>query len=318
VSGKATAKNARGYIRLARGVLNHNVIGARQPYTDFEAWIWLLFEAAWKPKRIGVINRNGSHTTITIERGQLSHSLRYIAKAWGWRSTFRVRTFLRRLNADAQISTQTDAGQTVITIRNYGLYQNSTKQADAQTNTQNKRKTNAKHTKKKEREESKESKEKKVSTRAPSARTEATEKEKGVDKVLCLPFADAPPRGDEVRTNHLICEAPEPVNEPPKAKLFRKGKTLLVSLGVPEKRSGSLLGLWLKQKHDPEGILAALQYAVDHGVMEPIAWMTKLLARETSHGKTNPSTSDLAREMAEKAREFERRAAGNGRPADDL
>jgi hypothetical protein len=32
-----------------------------------------------------------------------------------------------------------------------------------------------------------------------------------------------------------------------------------VSLGLSEKRSGSIIGRWLKQKHDPEGILAALQ-----------------------------------------------------------
>jgi hypothetical protein len=41
----------RGFIAVARGVLDHPVVGARRPFSDFEAWLWLLFEAAWKPQR---------------------------------------------------------------------------------------------------------------------------------------------------------------------------------------------------------------------------------------------------------------------------
>src|SRR5262249_32474559 len=102
----------------------------------FEAWVWLLFEAAWKPRRIGVVNRHGVYTAVNLERGQLSHSLRYLAKAWGWRSDKRVRTFLNRLKMDAQIDAQTDAGQTVITICNYERYHNPEVAKDAQTDAQ--------------------------------------------------------------------------------------------------------------------------------------------------------------------------------------
>src|SRR5262249_10786551 len=83
------------------------------------------------------------------ERGQLSHSLRYMAEAWGWRSDFRVRTFLNRLKSNAQINTQTDAGQTVITICNYGRYQNPKSRKDTQTNAQ----TNAQYTRNTRKEE---------------------------------------------------------------------------------------------------------------------------------------------------------------------
>src|SRR5262249_8543251 len=129
-------RNERGFVALVRGVLDHPKVGARKPYTYFEAWVWLLFEAAWKPRRIGVVNRHGVYTAVNLERGQLSHSLRYLAKAWGWRSDKRVRTFLNRLKMDGQIDAQTDAGQTVITICNYERYHNPEVAKDAQTDAQ--------------------------------------------------------------------------------------------------------------------------------------------------------------------------------------
>ena len=102
-----------------------------------------------------------------------------------------------------------------------------------------------------------------------------------------------------------------PINEVPKAKLFRVGKTLLVSLGISEKQSGSLIGRWLKQKNDPDGILAALQYAADHGVIEPIGYVTRCLSKDSRIEK--PSLADQARELANRARELEDNA-GIGRP----
>jgi hypothetical protein len=103
----------------------------------------------------------------------------------------------------------------------------------------------------------------------------------------------------------------EPVGENPKAKLFRKGKTLLVSLSVSEKQSGRIIGRWLKQKNDPEGILAALQYAADNGIIEPISYVTACLAKRNSGEKL--SLTDQAIECANRARELED-SAGIGRP----
>jgi hypothetical protein len=102
-----------------------------------------------------------------------------------------------------------------------------------------------------------------------------------------------------------------PINEAPKAKLFRVGKTLLVSLGISEKQSGSVIGRWLKQKNDPDGILAALQYAADHGIIEPIGYVTRCLAKDSRIEKS--SLTDQARELANRARELEDNA-GIGRP----
>jgi hypothetical protein len=107
------------------------------------------------------------------------------------------------------------------------------------------------------------------------------------------------------------------VDEPPKARLFREGKTILVSMGLTESRSGSVIGRWLKTNPDALGILAALTYAYDNNVIEPIAYVTKLL---NTGGKTNGTREgfdDMVRRLADQARDLER-AAGIGRTPDPL
>jgi hypothetical protein len=107
----------RGYIALARGILDHPVVGARKPYTRHDAWEWLLLEAAWKPRRC-----DAGGIVVELKRGQLVHSTRYIAKAWGWPET-NVRRFLTRLKTGAMIGATTGAGITVLTVCNYEIYQ---------------------------------------------------------------------------------------------------------------------------------------------------------------------------------------------------
>ena len=105
------------------------------------------------------------------------------------------------------------------------------------------------------------------------------------------------------------------VGEEPKARLFRIGKTILVSFGIAEKRTGALIGQWLKTRNDPAGLLAAIQFARDQNVAEPIAYISAVIAKEKSNGNGKQSLVDLAFELAEQARERER-AAGIFRPPD--
>jgi hypothetical protein len=124
----------RGYIALARGALDHPLVGASKPFSRFEAWVWLLEQAAFKPKRVRVSNGH-SQLTATLQRGQLCHSLRYMAAVWGW-SVKSVRTFLTRLETDTQIGTQKGTAQTLITICNYDLYQSAASYKETQKGTQ--------------------------------------------------------------------------------------------------------------------------------------------------------------------------------------
>lgn len=111
----------RGFIVLARSIWDHPLVGVSKPCSDFEAWLWLLLEAAYEPRKVRVSNGQAS-AIIELKRGQLSHSLRYMAAAWGW-TTKRVRGFLARLEREAQTITQRDTLQTVLTVCNYDSYQ---------------------------------------------------------------------------------------------------------------------------------------------------------------------------------------------------
>ena len=124
----------RGYITIARGILDHPVVGARKPYSPLEAWQWLLLEAAWKPRRVPISNGR-TRGVASLDRGQLSHSLRFMADKWGW-SVKRIRTFLNGIETDQMITTQSGTGQTLITICNYNTYQLLARFEETQTETQ--------------------------------------------------------------------------------------------------------------------------------------------------------------------------------------
>jgi hypothetical protein len=112
----------RGVFAVDRGIWDHPRFQEREghgprPYSKREAFLWLISEASFKSRRFLI----GS-AVVELQRGQLAHSLRYLAKAWNWKEP-RVRRFLSCLKTDAMIDAGTDAGQTVITICNYNKYQ---------------------------------------------------------------------------------------------------------------------------------------------------------------------------------------------------
>lgn len=111
----------------------------RDPLCRRSAWAWLIEEAAWKETRVGFGGKS-----VTLKRGQLSHSLRHMAEAWHWKKDA-VARYLARLEAEGMIATnscrasvavasrltetktasatQSQSGQLVITICNYNTYQ---------------------------------------------------------------------------------------------------------------------------------------------------------------------------------------------------
>lgn len=134
-----------GFYLMARGWLDHPSFSSREPYSRREAWIWLIEAAAFTERRVGVVGK-----TVTIARGQLTHSTRFMAGKWGW-SEAGVRRFLHRLKTDAMIDAHSDAGQMIVTICNYDKYQTGQVIADADVDaagdaeaTQHRRSTDAK------------------------------------------------------------------------------------------------------------------------------------------------------------------------------
>jgi hypothetical protein len=123
----------RGYILIARGILDHPRFKPTGPYTRAEAWLWLIEAAAFKDRSVSVL-AGRQRKAVWIARGELTYSVRYLAKAWKW-SPGRVLRFLDELQTDHSIVTRTDTGQTVISLCNYDTYQSPFHHVDTQTDT---------------------------------------------------------------------------------------------------------------------------------------------------------------------------------------
>ncbi|PZQ99192.1 MAG: hypothetical protein DI533_00345 [Cereibacter sphaeroides] len=103
-------------MNIARSLF-HDEAFKDQPYTEREAFMWLVMEASWKDrtKRIG-------NVVVDLKRGQLAASIRFMAEAWDWEKST-VDRFLKRLEKRDMIGTECGTGTTVITIRKYNEYQ---------------------------------------------------------------------------------------------------------------------------------------------------------------------------------------------------
>lgn len=112
-----------GTVNIARSIFDHELF-ADQPLTEREAWIWLIMEASWKPRK----KRVGDYIA-DLARGQLAASVRFMAGAWRW-TPAKVQRFTKRLQSLEMISVKTDTGVSVITICNYDEYQVQGKAAD--------------------------------------------------------------------------------------------------------------------------------------------------------------------------------------------
>lgn len=107
-----------GLVNIERGVLDHPRFKPKGRYSKAEAWLWMIFEASWKQRRL-----NAGETLVTVNRGQLFASLRFMAKRFDW-SIKSVRTFLGHLATDGSIIMEPGTCGTLITICNYEQYQN--------------------------------------------------------------------------------------------------------------------------------------------------------------------------------------------------
>jgi len=107
----------RGVFAVDRGIWHHPLFVSREPLSKREAWLWLISEASWKPR----VKRVGS-AAIELMRGQLAHSIRFIAEAWRWPKS-NVARFLGSLKTESMIDTKTVHGVSVVTICKYDEYQ---------------------------------------------------------------------------------------------------------------------------------------------------------------------------------------------------
>lgn len=114
-----------GTINISRDLWDDDAF-RDEPFTQREAWVWMVAEASWRAryKPVGIYK-------VWTERGQLAVSTRFLARAWKW-SDSRVRRYLDMLENRRMIARVTDAHATIITICKYDIYQSKASVDDAQ------------------------------------------------------------------------------------------------------------------------------------------------------------------------------------------
>jgi hypothetical protein len=122
------------WYKMHRGWQEHLAF-AEEPFTEREAWEWLISEASWDGKK----QFNILSEPATLPRGQLSFALSFMAKAWQWDKAS-VSRYIKRIAEWGLIETDNERIQTVITICEYEKYQGGENEDETPTE----RKTNAK------------------------------------------------------------------------------------------------------------------------------------------------------------------------------
>lgn len=101
---------------MHRGWQDHPLFDGDE-FSRRDAWEWLIAEAAWKETRKRVAGK-----MIVLKRGQLSHSIRFMAEKWRW-SKSRVERFLVQLKNETMIETVGGTAQIIVSICKYEHYQ---------------------------------------------------------------------------------------------------------------------------------------------------------------------------------------------------
>ena len=113
-----------GYYLMSRGWMDNPALSNPSPYDRRSAWVWIIEKACYRDTKQDVLGK----TTIVV-RTSLVTSVRYLAQHWRW-SEKAVRTFLKRLEKEEMIRTETGLGKTQIFVINYDSYQLSGQASD--------------------------------------------------------------------------------------------------------------------------------------------------------------------------------------------
>ena len=111
------ADKSKGWILLYRSIRD-SWIWQKKPFDPARAWIDLILDANHDDGKVFT-----GTSLIRIKRGQDLISVRSLAERWGW-SKDRVSSFLKLLESDNMIQLSKISNRTVLTIVNYGNFQN--------------------------------------------------------------------------------------------------------------------------------------------------------------------------------------------------
>ena len=108
-----------GWIKTYRKIQDCWIWQIDKPFDERSAWIDLLLSANHKDVKIPF---NGE--LILVKRGQFITSIRKLSDKWQWNKDKTLK-FLRLLESDKMIKRESDKFRTLVTIENYGIYQDN-------------------------------------------------------------------------------------------------------------------------------------------------------------------------------------------------
>ena len=106
-----------GWIKLYRQIQESDIWETIQPFDIRSAWIDLLLLASHEDRNMIIGDQ-----VVSVERGQYVTSIRFLSQRWCW-SKDRVSKCLHLLEKLGMITKHSDSKRTVITIVNYGKFQ---------------------------------------------------------------------------------------------------------------------------------------------------------------------------------------------------
>lgn len=113
-----------GWWKFHRQMFENPVVNKDSEY--FYVWCWILTYATYEEKRVLF---NGKD--IVLEKGQLLTTTKHIATSLNINES-KVNRILKKLKIEKQIDKQTSSRNTLITVLNWNLYQESDKQNEEQ------------------------------------------------------------------------------------------------------------------------------------------------------------------------------------------
>lgn len=109
-----------GWVRIHRKIQDCWIWNVDTPFDERSAWIDLFMLANHKDVKMFFRGE-----LITVKRGERITSIRTLANRWKW-SRDKVSRFLKLLEADNMITRDSDNHRTLLSIVNYGVYQDWT------------------------------------------------------------------------------------------------------------------------------------------------------------------------------------------------
>ena len=107
------------FIKIDRNFFEGKYWKQKRVFSQAEAWIDLVRTARFEIEPETRILSSGRY--ITIKRGEIHASIRFLAERWSW-GTDKVKRFLDAAISEQAIERRTEQGESIITLLNYGIY----------------------------------------------------------------------------------------------------------------------------------------------------------------------------------------------------